>query len=170
MRGTLVLAAALAVSQVALGVAAWRKATENHTVYVMTPMVDVVPGGNPLDRSEAEALVADVRHQAEARDMQSAYAWLGSTLSLDDLLRGIEALDAAGHPLDADQASAVRALLDGAKADHERIYKVQVDALAAEDTIQAEIAAIAALLPPDQAQQVLQAARPGPGKPPGRRP
>jgi len=162
------IAAVLAVSQVGLAFAVWKQASQNHTIYVMNPMVDVVPGGNPLDRSEAEALVADVRHQADARDMQSAYAWLGSTLSLDGLLRGVEALDAAGAPLDPAQALKVRAILDGAASEHARIRDVQAEALDAEAQIQTEIEAIAVLLPPDQADRVRQAA--APREAPGSRP
>lgn len=169
--GPALLAALLVFSQVGLGVAVWRSASQEHTIYVMTPMVDVVPGGNPLDREEAQALVADVRHQADARDMQSAYAWLGSTLSLDDLLRGVESLDAAGAPLTAAQAVEVKAILDRAAQDHARIRQVQVEALDAELQIQTEIAAIADLLPEEQAQRVrgVAGARPK-GEPPGARP
>ena len=168
------LASLLVLSQVGLGVAVWREASENHTIYVMTPMVDVVPGGNPLDREEAQALVADVRHQADARDMQTAYAWLGSTLSLDALLRGVEALDAEGAPLTPAQAARVKAILDGAQADHTRIHEVQVEALDGEAEIQTEITAIANLLPPEQAERVRATTQSQPpaqrGPPPGRPP
>ena len=38
-------------------------------------------------------LAADARSQVDARDIQQAYARMGSTISLDDLLRGVESLD-----------------------------------------------------------------------------
>lgn len=119
----------LAVANLGVGLAAWRASTEVHTVYVLTPMVDVVPGGAPLGAVEAEALQKGLRNQVDARDMQRAYARLGSTLSLDDLLRGVEALDAAGVPLDAAQEAELRAVLDGARADHTRIQQVQREIL-----------------------------------------
>lgn len=119
----------LALANLGAGLAAWRASTEVHTVYVLTPMVDVVPGGAPLGAVEAEALQKGLRNQVDARDMQTAYARLGSTLSLDDLLRGVEALDAAGVPLDAAQEAALRPVLEGARADHGRIQQVQREIL-----------------------------------------
>lgn len=146
----------LAVSQLGLSVALWSRTEKNHTVYVLMPMVDVVPGGNPLDRTGAEALVADVRRQADARDMQTAYAWLGSTLSLDDLLRGVE-----GLTLSAEQSARIAAILDAARSDHARIREVQGQVLAEEANIRRAIDALARGMPAPTATE-LQALLAGP--------
>lgn len=150
------LAAGLALLQGALGVAAVLRARQEHTTYVLTPLVDVVPGGAPLGAVEAAQLTKDLRHNAEARDMQLAYARLGSTLSLDDLLRGVEALDAAGVPLQGAQAAAVRETLSRAKQDHADIVKVQADILDTEAKLGAKVDTILARLPPETRARVQQ--------------
>lgn len=167
-----VAAAVLTVAQLGLTVALYQRSTEARTVYVLMPMVDVVPGGNPLDRSEAEALVVDVRRQADARDMQTAFAWLGSTLSLDDLLRGIEALEGLGQPLTGDQKRELARELDAAKANHARIREVQAEALKLEAEIDAEISTMAAVVPGEAGAQLRaltmgRAGAPGPTGGPG---
>lgn len=149
-----ILAAGLALLQGALGVAAVLRARQQHTVYVLTPLVDVVPGGAPLGAVEAAQLTQGLRHTPEARDMQLAYARLGSTLSLDDLLRGVEALDAAGVPLQGSQAGAVRGVLSRAKQDHADIIKVQADILDTEAKVGAKVDAIVARLPPETRARV----------------
>lgn len=160
------LAALLVVAQAALGYLAWERARVQHTTYVFTPMVDVVPGGAPLTAGEAEALAVDVRNQVDARDMQSAYARLGATLSLDDLLRGVEALDAEGRLTEADRAR-VRAVLEAARTQHRDAVDVQRRILDAEAAIADEVAATLALLPPDVRARVESRAQGGP--PGGRR-
>jgi hypothetical protein len=120
-----VLLVLLALANVATGVYALRAERAGHTVYVLTPMVDVVPGGTPLGAVEAAALSDGLRHQVDARDMQRAYGRLGSTLSLDDLLRGIEAFGAQGTPLSPRQRDEILALMNTGAADHQRIVAVQ---------------------------------------------
>lgn len=143
------LAAVLALAQGAFGWLAWSRAEAGHTVYVLTPMVDIVPGGAPVGTVEAQALTTDLRHPVDARAMQNAYARLGATLNLDDLLRGVEGLPSAGVPLRADQATAVAALLDGAKADHARVQEVQKAILDDEAELSAGVDRVLAALPPD---------------------
>ena len=156
------LAALLILVQGALGFAAWQRARVQHTTYVFTPMVDVVPGGAPLTAGEAEALQVDVRRQVDARDMQSAYARLGATLSLDDLLRGVEALDREGKLSDGDR-ECLRAILDAAREEHREAVDVQRKILDQEAAIAAEVAATLAALPPDVRERV-EARATGPGK------
>jgi hypothetical protein len=122
----------------------------------VTPLVDVVPGGVPLGAAEASALVGDVRHQVDARDMQSAYARLGSTMALDDLLRGVEGLDAAGHPLTGAAADHVRDVLTQAKADHADIVRVQAGILDAEAELAGQVAGVMAALPADTQARLTQ--------------
>ena len=97
------LVAVLAVVQFVLSVAVLRTGLPAGVTYVFTPMVDVVPGGAPLTAGEAAQVGQDLRTQVDARDIQQAYARMGSTMSLDDLLRGVEGLPGAGVPLDAAQ-------------------------------------------------------------------
>lgn len=98
------------------------------TTYVLTPMVDVVPGTVRLSEQEGQRLVAAVRDEAEARNMQQAYAMLGSTLSFDDLLRGVAALQDLGP----EQRAELTRLLEGGRADREALLDVQRRILAAE--------------------------------------
>ena len=150
MRAAWGVVAALGAVEIGLSWLSWDRARQEHVVYVLTPMVDVVPGGAPLTGEEAARLGPALRTQADARDMQSAFAWLGSTLSLDDLLRGVESLEASPHPLAPEQREAARAVLEAARADHAEIVKLQRDILADEAAIGADVAAVLALLPPEE--------------------
>lgn len=141
--------AGLAVLQGALGWALWWEAREERVVYVLTPMVDVVPGGAPLSAVEAEAVARGVRGQVDARDMQTAYARLGSTLSVDDLVRGVAGLEAAGVPLDAGQRERVRATLDAATADRAALLATQREILDLEAALEREARAVVESLPAD---------------------
>lgn len=148
------VAAALVLLQVGLGVTAWRRLQEQHTVYVFTPMVDVVPGGVPLTGAEANALAAGVQRQVDARDMQAAYARLGSTLSLDDLLRGVEGLDAAGVPLSEGQRARIGGILDAARADHDAVQRVQGEILDLEAQLALDTRRALDTLPPEVRAEV----------------
>lgn len=150
-------AAALVVLQLGLGAVAWNRLQREHTVYVFTPMVDVVPGGAPLSGVEADALAAGVQRQVDARDMQVAYARLGSTLSLDDLLRGVEGLDAAGAPLTEAQKQRVAAILDAARADHDAVRRVQGEILDLEAELSRETKGALDALPPEVRAEVVRA-------------
>lgn len=154
MRAAWMLVAGLVLAEVGVSWVGWDDARREHVVYVATPLVDVVPGGAPLSQAEATALGADLRHQVDARDMQSAYAWLGSTLSLDDLLRGVESLQTSEHPLDPGQRERVRGILEAARAQHQEILGVQRDILQAEASIGADVATVMAGLPPEVAAKV----------------
>ena len=153
------LVAALALLQAGLAWATWARTRGTGVTYVFTPLVDVIPGGTPLGAVEAEALAADVRHQVDAREVQRAYGRMGSTLSLDELLRGIQALDAAGHPLSEAQRSRIGRILDAAAADHTRLIEVQTRILDLEARIDVDVAAVLAALPPD-VQARVSGARP----------
>ncbi|MBN1337197.1 MAG: hypothetical protein JXB39_14655 [Deltaproteobacteria bacterium] len=141
-----ILVAGLALVQAGLSWAAWSRARGSGITYVFTPLLEVVPGGTPLGAIEAEALMTDARHQVDARDVQRAYGRLGSTLSLDELLRGVETLDAQGR-LSGAQRERIRAVLDGAAADHARMIEVQERILDLEARIGTGVASVHALLP-----------------------
>ncbi len=137
--------AVLAVVQLVLSAAVLRAGVPAGVTYVFTPMVDVVPGGTPLSAGEAAAVANDLRTQVDARDIQQAYARMGSTMSLDDLLRGVESLPAAGVPLDAGQAQAVGDILRQARADHDAMRAVQAEILDLERDLDARVARIRTL-------------------------
>lgn len=144
----LYLAGLLAVGQVGVGALAWSRARTAHTTYVFTPMTDVVPGGAPLSAGEAQALAVDVRHQLDARDMQTAYARMGATMSLNDLLRGVEVLEQEGK-LAPEQRVRLDAILTAARADHQAAVDVQREILDLEAKIGGSTGQILAGLPPE---------------------
>lgn len=125
--------------------------------YVFTPLVDVVPGGAPLSAGEASELVAEAKNAVDARDVQRAYARLGSTLSLDDLLRGVEGLD----DLSDGQRARIAAVLEDARAKHRQAWEVQDEILRLEARLDGEASAVLSALPEDVRGRVATT-RPGP--------
>lgn len=132
---------------------------------VFTPLVDVVADGVPLTGSEANALLAGAHNAAEARDIQQAYARLGSTFSLDDLLRGVEGLD----DLDSAQKKEIGAILAEARASHQEVMQVQTRILDLERQLDLQLSEIQPQLPPGTLKPVggAPANAPGPVGPPG---
>ena len=141
----LVVAACLAGH---LGLAAWARAEAAPETYVLTPYVEVVPGAAPLGAADAAALAAELRGPVDARQIQRGYAWMGSTLSLTDLIDGINALDAAGLPLRPDQRAQLGARLSQVRADHAAMIAVQLEILDLERALEADIAAVQAVTGP----------------------
>ncbi|MDP2309601.1 MAG: hypothetical protein Q8P18_26510 [Pseudomonadota bacterium] len=148
----------LAIGQAALAHVATTRAVERSVTYVFTPLVDVVPGGVPLSAGEAAELSADVRNQVDARDIQQAYARLGSTISLDDLLRGVEGLEASGS-LAGPQRERVRAALARAQADHAAVYAVQEEILTLEADLARQGEALLTALPAETRARIEAAGR-----------
>ncbi len=134
----------LALAFLHCGLALWalRTGRPAGVTYVFTPMVDVVPSGPPLSGAEAAALQPDLRTQIDARDIQQAYARLGSTMRLDDLVVGIDGLAAAGVPLDAAQHASVADILARAREDHAALRAVQSEILTLEARIAGNVAAL----------------------------
>lgn len=160
-----VLIGVLAVAQAGLAHLATTRAAERSVTYVFTPLVDVVSGGVPLSAGEAADLAADTRNQVDARDIQQAYARLGSTISLDDLLRGVEGLEASGS-LTGPQRERVRAVLAQAQADHAAVYAVQEEILALEADLGRQAEALLAALSEETRAKVEAASgsQPTPGQ------
>lgn len=129
----------LAAANVALAGVGWARARP--VTYVFTPLVDVVPGA--VDGPEASALAADAKHRLDARDIQDAYARLGSTMSLDDLLRGVEALD----DLTPAQREDLERILTDAKADRDALIALQREILGLEATLATHAAALTRAAP-----------------------
>ena len=99
------------------------------TTYVLTPMVDIIPEGAPLDKAEQNQLLSELRHQAEAKDMKAAYSRMGATLSLYDILRGIGSLENSEQPLSRRQKRRIEKLLTKAQDTHSALRVVQKDIL-----------------------------------------
>jgi len=137
----------LGLLQLCLGWVGWLRA-HGRTTYVLTPLIDVVPGGAPLGAVEAAELLADARHQADQRDIQRAYARLGSTLSLDDLLRGVLVLEDQGQGLSAAQVRRLEPMLSGAQQEHRELLALQAGILDLERRIDGQLDEALALLPP----------------------
>ncbi|MEC8276358.1 MAG: hypothetical protein VX026_01500 [Myxococcota bacterium] len=109
------------------------------TTYVLTPMVDILPEGAPLDSDEQKNLLSELRHQADARDMQQAYSRLGATLSLYDILRGIGNLDKSDYPLSRSQKQRIEKLLTHAQDTHTALRVVQKNILDIERTLATQL-------------------------------
>lgn len=105
-------------------VAIWANNHHVSTVYVLTPFVDVIPESVQLSTEESN-LLQQLPTQAEARSMQQAYARLGSTLSVHDILRGIDALEHSSYPLRAGQKNILLPKLLEFQEKHRRIQEVQ---------------------------------------------
>lgn len=135
--------------------------------YVFTPLVDVVPGGVPLTAGEAASLSAEAKNRVDARDIQEAYARMGSTISLDDLLRGVEGLEGGAHALSSGQRERIGAVLEAAKADHAAVLAVQEEILELEGALGRDVEAVLAALP--EADRARLLARVGSGDGPARK-
>ena len=105
---------------------------ENNKTYVLTPLIDVIPSEYPLSQAEVKVLETDLRYQAEARDMQKAYARMGSTLSFHDLLVGIEFLEKSKFALSAKQEKEIRTKLKRMKYSHKRLQDIQQELIVLE--------------------------------------
>jgi hypothetical protein len=134
--------AVLAVGVLPASMALTQAGLPTGVTYVFTPMVDVIPGGSPLGAAEAEAVQQDLRTQVDARDVQRAYARLGSTMSLDDLLRGVESLPQAGVPLAPAQARSIGETLARARQQHAELRAVQKEILDLEARLASETSAL----------------------------
>ncbi len=145
-----------------LGLTAALLSRDRPVTYVFTPLVDAVPGR--VSAEEGALLQAGAKHAAEARDIQRAYARLGSTFSLDDLLRGVEGLG----DLSPEQRAEVERILLAARADHAEVLSVQRELLVLEPQMQGQIGRINAALSGATGQPVQAPGQPVPvSAPPG---
>ncbi len=126
-RVALGLALLLSVAHLALAVVQ-RPAAQT---VVLTPFI--YAEGPPLSAEEGVALAAR-RGAADARDIADGYSTLGSTLSLAELLAGVEGLSGP-QALDAGQQAAVGEILAAARAQHAELVDVQTQTLDLEAAI-----------------------------------
>ena len=103
--------------------------------FVLTPFYQVVPKGSVWTAEELADIQAQMPNALEARDMHKAYARLGSTLSVDDVLKGIDALESSTVPLTQKQRMQIQVTVEGLKADHQEMLKVQRELIRLENTL-----------------------------------
>lgn len=129
--------------------------TASPTTYVLTPIVDVVPQGAPLQSAEVQALMASLRTPEDPDNVQDAYATLGSTLSLHDLLRGVAALSESDAPLSASQTAAISGALDAAETKHAELIEVQEEILVLEAKLGRDINRVMMRLPAEDRARIV---------------
>ena len=125
MRDSHLLVVLLVIANLGTAIYNWRNPVHRGTVYVLTPLIDLLPEGPPLNSAEKSDLLSDLRHQEEARDIQKAYGYLGATLSLHDLLRGIESLERSQIPLQESQRQLLLQKLENAQLRHQELQLLQ---------------------------------------------
>jgi len=125
----------LLVLNVSVALFNWMAPVHDGTVYVLTPMIDIIPGGSPIDETEKKKLLSELRNQSEARDIQKAYAYLGSTLSLHDLLRGIEMVERSEHSLSSKQKEIISHKLQQVQQHHQELQHIQRELIRLESEI-----------------------------------
>ena len=103
--------------------------------FVLTPFYQVVPKGSVWTAEELADIQAQMPNALEARDMHKAYARLGSTLSVDDVLKGIDALEGSTVPLNQNQRRQIQATVEDLKTDHQEMLKVQRELIQLENQL-----------------------------------
>ncbi len=132
----------------------WSRSQAAPETYVLTPYIEVVPGAAPLEAESAARLQAELKGPVDARNIKHGYAWIGSTLSLQDLVSGIADLDRAGLPLDADQQAELKPLVQDTRARFGEMMAVQREILDGEAELDAALAGVIAALPPERQAEV----------------
>ncbi len=143
---------------VELGLAADAYRTKRPLVtYVLSPVVDVVPPGSPLDVQESQALMSSLRTPEDAKDVQDAFATLGSTLSLHDLLRGVEALEGTETPLTSVQTEEIGGILAQARDQHKALREVQEEILVLEAKLGRDVNRMMMRIPAEDRTRIVAA-------------
>ena len=103
--------------------------------FVLTPFYQVVPKGSVWTVEELSEIQAEMPSALEARDMHKAYARLGSTLSIDDVLRGIDALEHSQFPLTQAQHHSLQTAISELTSDHQEMQKTQRELIRLENQL-----------------------------------
>ncbi len=106
------------------------------TVYVLTPFLKVVSDDGVWTTNEVEQLQTKLPRALEARDMASGYSHLGSTLSIDDVLMGIDSLQDSPSPLTKVQHSKISALITSVSSHHREMRAIQRELIEIEMSMQ----------------------------------
>ena len=125
-------------------VALWNAVDPVHrgTMLVLTPMIDVVPSALALSREERLRLdeeFAQYSRAVESRDVAHAFAVLGSTLSIHDLVRGIALIEDSPQPLSPQQRELTQRKLQRLLPAHRQVLSTQQQLIELEDQISAEL-------------------------------
>ena len=103
--------------------------------FVLTPFYQVVPRGSVWTTEELAMIQAEMPSALEARDMHKAYARLGSTLSIDDVLKGIDGLEGSTVPLTEVQHAQIQEAIANLQADHQKMRQVQRELIQLENRL-----------------------------------
>ena len=103
--------------------------------FVLTPFYQVVPKDSVWTIEELSEIQAEMPIALEARDMHKAYARLGSTLSIDDVLRGIDAIETSTVPLSPPQRTHIQAAISDVQSDHQQMRQVQGELIRLENRL-----------------------------------
>ena len=103
--------------------------------FVLTPFYQVVPKGSVWTSEELAKIQAEMPSALEARDMHKAYARLGSTLSIDDVLKGIDGLEDSAVPLTETQHAKIQEAISNLQADHQKMRQVQRELIQLENRL-----------------------------------
>ena len=106
--------------------------------FVLTPIYQVVPKGSVWTAEELAEINAEMPNALEARDMQKAYASLGSTLTVDDVIKGVDALSTSDHPLTQGQAQDIHTQIAALREHHQEMFQVQRELIQLESRLVAK--------------------------------
>ncbi len=120
-------------------------------VYVFTPIVNVT---STMSADDARQAAREVSGHMRASDLSGAVAKLGSTLSLDDLLRGVESLADTELALSDAQEERLGGILRESAQDHRDLLDLQREILDLERDLSLEVDGLLQVLPAEMAQQV----------------
>ena len=103
--------------------------------FVLTPIYQVVPEGSVWTVEELAEINAEMPNELEARDMKKAYASLGSTLTVDDVIKGIDALSRSEYPLTQTQEQSIRSKITALDMSHKEMVQVQRELIQLENRL-----------------------------------
>ena len=103
--------------------------------FVLTPIYQVVPKGSVWTVEELAEIKSEMPNALEARDMQKAYASLGSTLTVDDVIKGIDALSRSDYPLTQAQEQGIREKITALEKSHKEMMQVQRELIQLENRL-----------------------------------
>lgn len=103
--------------------------------FVLTPIYQVVPKGSVWTAEELSAMNAEMPNALEARDMHKAYASLGSTLTVDDVIKGVDALSTSSYPLTTAQQQVIKTQIGLLRNDHKEMVQAQEELIRLENRL-----------------------------------
>ena len=125
-------------------IALWNAINPVHrgTMLVLTPMVDVVPNAlalTPAERRRLDASFAEYDRALQSQDVAQAFAILGASLTIHDLVRGIALIEDSPLPLSTEQRSRVKTKLEDIGPANQTLLDVQKRLILLEEEIASEL-------------------------------